>query len=397
MRQAAILNDDYENILIREAEKTGLVEPKYDLSSILDDPAEFARAHDFYNSLIDKRVEDRKDLFRSILLFDEIILPHAPGEYNYDLLERQGCFKIVPFDDFYNDTANSFRGEVGSANYVLHAKALKPAVLPVLGDRLRSYFKLLPDGFDYEKLVSTLYDCYFEKKPIPSKYNKIISTNKEFSDLLQSEHFEKLRHMNCPDLLLEKGNYYTGIAGIIATCYEDLSWQLHISSNNDATIINCCYNLADIGCTDFSEKANLAGEAYKVLRVECAKMIGTFPEINSIQEVIQIKEKRHNDLKNLRQELSHLEYEIKNGSSKGAVEMAARDVGKASRAFSKGNTIYNVSKWLSIFTIGIGAASFYIHNPILEIGSFTLETSCSAGKAYGERVKESGNWTGIVF
>lgn len=180
MRQTAILNDDYEDILIREAEKTGLVEPKYDLSSILDDPAEFARAHDFYNSLIDKRVEDRKDLFRSILLFDEIILPHAPGEYNYDLLERQGCFKIVPFDDFYNDTANSFRGEVGSANYVLHAKALKPAVLPVLGDRLRSYFKLLPDGFDYEKLVSTLYDCYFEKNQFLPNTTKLLAQTRSF-------------------------------------------------------------------------------------------------------------------------------------------------------------------------------------------------------------------------
>lgn len=392
MRQSAILNDEYEEILIREAKKTGLITPKYDFSAMIDDAEKVADAEKHYYAFLDSKVDTRKNLFRTVLLFDEIILPHAPGEYNYDLLEKQGCFKVIPFDDFYYDTSNSFKGDIGKKEYVLHAKILKPALLPILEERLKSYFRLIPKGISYKELISILYDCTFEKEAIPRKYNYTIEINKREFDRRQSEYYKTAERLHFPEIISKPRRFFTDIASHIITCYEDLSWQLHISSSNDSTIINCRYNLADIGCMALSEKAESTNEAYRILRVECGRMIGTLPEVNSIQEVIQLKEKRHDDLRNLRQELSHLEFELKNGNSKSAIEKAAKDVAKASESFSKGNKICAVNKWMSTFAIGMEAAALYTQNPFFEIGAFLLTTGVGAGIAYGEKVKAQGNW-----
>jgi hypothetical protein len=104
--------------------------------------------------------------------------------------------------------------------------------------------------------------------------------------------------------------------------YDQLCWQLQISYDHDSTIVNCEYHLANIGCESFGSDINPVMDAYKILQVECARMLGKLPEMGSLQEVLRLKEKRPKDVHNLRQELSRIEHEIRNGGTQSAIEKA---------------------------------------------------------------------------
>jgi len=123
--------------------------------------------------------------------------------------------------------------------------------------------------------------------------------------------------------------------------------------------MNCNYQLADIGCESFLDDIETAMEAYTILKVECGRMIGTLPKVDSLRQVMRIKEERRRDLHNLRQELARLEDEIRNGNSLTATQKAASDVSKASKSLSLGGQISNVSKWTYIFTVPTSAALIF--------------------------------------
>ena len=58
-------------------------------------------------------------------------------------------------------------------------------------------------------------------------------------------------------------------------------WKLEISSNKDAAIIACEF-VADI---------SYSMENYDILRTECGKIIGTLPQIKSVQELFYLKKR----------------------------------------------------------------------------------------------------------
>lgn len=390
MRQSIILSNEYEQLFLHEAQKSGLIESLPSYADELYDSDELKEAKLLYDAQLDSQVEKKKSLLRIILLFDEIILPQAPGDYDYQRLKNEGLFKIIPFDDFYYDNPIQKEGHEQYAQY------LKSAILPVAEKSLRSYFRIIPKYVEYSELVSALYDTVLLKKKLPYKYREITKVNKQDFDLRNSAYFRIADAMNMPEALKE-GRFFTDVSGLIVTMFEDLCWQLQISSDNDSTIMNCEYQLASIGCECFDGKVESAIDAYKILRVECGKAIGTLPEVNSIQEVVRLKEKRHHDIHNLRQELSRLEYEIKNSGSISAAEKAAADISKASKALSVGNTVSQVTRWTTRFLLPLGVASLFMQRPEIAIGSGVVTTIGQASTIIGDLLSRKNNWLELLI
>lgn len=391
MRHSVILSNFYEQLLLHEAKKSGLIKEMPILSEKLYNPDEMQEVSLFFNSLLDKRTEERKKLLQVILLFDEIILPSAPGSYDYNRLKDIGTFKIIPFDDFYYDSSRKKEGQD------LHVQQLKQAILPVAEKRLKSYYEKMPNSLDYSDFVSALYDSVLSFKALPRKYRYINKINKRLFDERNTEYYNIAEAMQMPDSLLKAGRFFTDVAGIICSMYDELSWQLQISSENEATIMNCEYQLANIGCESFTSEVDSAMNAYKILSVECRNAMGTLPEVDSIQEVIQIKEKRKHDLHNLREVLSQLEYEIKNSGSISAIKKAAKDISKASKALSVGNRVSQVTRWTNRFLLPLSVASIFMQNKEVVIASGIIGVIGRTATIVGDSISQRNNWIELII
>ena len=391
MRHSVILSNQYEQLLLHEAEKSGLIKELPILPEGLYDPDEMQEVSLFFDSLLEKRIEERKKLLQVILLFDEIILPSAPGSYDYNRLNDIGTFKIYPFDDFYYDSSKK------TEDHDLHVQQLKRAIIPVAEKKLKSYYEKIPNNLDYSDFVSALYDFVLSCKALPRKYRYINKINKRLFDERNTDYYRIADAMQMPDSLRVPGRFFTDVAATISCMYDELSWQLKISSENEATIMNCEYQLASIGCESFTGEVDSAMNAYKLLSVECKNAMGTLPEVNSIQEVIKIKEKRQHDLRNLREVLSQLEYEIKNSGSISAINKAAKDISKASKALSVGNRVSQITRWTNRFLLPLSVASIFMQNKEVAIASGVIGVIGRTATIVGDSISQRNNWIELII
>ena len=175
--------------------------------------------------------------------------------------------------------------------------------------------------------------------------------------------------------------------------YQYLCWQLDISLKNDSYIINSEYDLSKIGCDIYSKDINTQHKAYEIIKLECSKTIGNLPYMNNLSDVLTLKEKRKTDIKNLREVLCNLETVIKEQGTEKAVIKAANDVQKAAKSLSKGNTLSDVGKWLTLISVPITVAEILYNLP----PTSSLITVCGAGIClYEQFYKNKGGWCEVV-
>lgn len=393
MRQSVILPDRVQNVFFNEAEKSGLVIPLDNIADDLYPPDELREANALYKSALDKRDNEKQSIFRMLMLFDNIILPNVVDYYDYDKLINTELFSIYFLEDFMEfDPIH----EEGHKEYAMY---LKPAIVPVYEKILRSYFRIGETVGSFSDFASDLYDVILVGKGMPLRHKSFWEANKKYFNIRNKHSFNDLRNKfgSLPDILLEKRRFETDLYSWLITLYQSLCWNLKISSEKDAAIWDCEFQLANIGCDSYSSDISYEMEAYNILRVECSKIIGTLPEVNSIQEVIRLKENRRNDLHNLRQELSRLEYEIRNGSSLKAVEKAAKDISKASKALSRGNTVRQVTKWVNFFALPVSTASLFAEKPEIAIGSGILTVIGQTLSFVETTIKDKNKWFEMII
>ena len=195
---------------------------------------------------MDEKISDKQNLFRMLLLFDDIILSNATQDYAYDNLIKTGMFSIFYMEDALEADPIHQDGHIEYATY------LKPAILPVFEDAVRPYFKYgqAVDGFS--NFVSDLYDYILLKKEIPSKHYDFIKYNKALFDKKNIDNIRMLKSKfgDIPPCLTSR-RFFSDISGLLCVLYESLCWQLEISSKKDAAIIDCDFELANIGCEEY--------------------------------------------------------------------------------------------------------------------------------------------------
>lgn len=380
MKNSIILPTKFEKILMAEARKSELVKH-------IDIGENFADYDIWEDELYSKYYKSRQSLFQMILLYDELIIPSADPTYEYDKLLSNGNISIYSFDDFVQYDPIHEEGHLQFAEY------LKPAIIPVVTKKLKKYFLIKDKDISYKKIASEIYDISLG---IKNKINKhiynLIEVNKFLFDLKNQHYFEIMDALNAPSVINEN-RFYTDISQLIINCYEQLCWQLDISSRKDAYIINCEYQLSKIGCDDYQNDINTYLDSYKILKCECSKIIGNLPKMNDLYDVFELKEKRKNDIINLREVLCQLEYTLKNEGKEQTIIRASNDVSKAAKALSKRNELDSVGKWTTLFSVPVGIVELLCGLPPIGLALSAVGTGvCIADKI----VKDKNSWCEIV-
>lgn len=383
MKNSIILPLNYEKVFMMEARKSGLIKHKEipntpDLSAV-----------DQYEDEVYKRYyKVKQNLFQMILLYDELIIQDSDPTFEYNKIENMGNFKMYPFDDFYYFDAKQ------QENNALYAEYLKPAILKLLKKELKSYFPISNNRkVSYNKIISELYDFIFEIHDSISKNTmELLELNDIAYKLRNRKNINIMKNLDAPNILIE-GRFATDIISWVRLFYDQLCWQLKISSEQDAYIVNSEFQLSKIGCNIYEENINTYMDAYKILKCECANIIGTLPHICSIEEAISLKEKRKNDIKNLREVISNLENVLRTEGREKAILEATKDVRKASTALSKCEKVNKIGKWTTLLSVPMGIAEMLLGGGI---GGFGLSVIGTATCLIDEKIKKNNSWCEIV-
>lgn len=383
MKNSIILPLNYEKIFMMEARKSGLIKHKeiYDAHDL----SYFDHQEDI---LYKKCYKVKQNLFQMILLYDELIIQDSDPTYEYNEIENMGNFKIYPFDDFYYYNASQ------QENNALYAEYLKPAIFKLLKKELEPYFEVKYNKrISYNKLISELYDFIFDIcNGISKNTMELLKLNEVAYKLRNRENINRMKNLGAPNILTE-GRFATDIVGWFRLFYDQLCWQLKISSEQDAYIVNSEFQLSKIGCDIYEENINTYMDAYKILKCECANIIETLPHICSIEEAILLKEKRKNDIKNLREVISNLENILRTEGREKAIIEAANDVRKASSALSKCEKVNKIGKWTTLLSVPMGIAEMLLGGGI---GGFGLSVIGTATCLIDEKIKRDNSWCEIV-
>lgn len=383
MKNSIILPLNYEKIFMIEARKCGLIKHM----DIYNNP-DFYDIDKYEDELYKRYHKVKQNLFQMILLYDELIIQDSDPTYEYNKIENMGSFKIYPFDDFYNYNAKK------QENNSIYAEYLKPAILAVLKKELKHYFEFGNNKkVSYNKMISELYDVFFEIRDNFSKDTmELIELNEMMYKLRHIKQINMLKNVGLPNEFAEE-RFAIELAGWFALFYNQLCWQLKISSEQDAYIVNSEFQLSKIGCDIYEENINTYMDAYKILKCECANIIGTLPHICSIEEAILLKEKRKNDIKNLREVIGNLENVLRNEGKEKAIIKATSDVRKASAALSKREKVNKIGMWTTLLSVPMGIAEMLLGGGIGGLGLSVIGTSTCL---IDEKIKRNNSWCEIV-
>lgn len=245
MRNSIILPEKYEDILMIEANKCGLL--KFDTG--------------FDPQLIPKDTrcfKTREKIFQMILLYDEIIIPTSRLGYQYDDLKNVGNFLIYPIEDY------ALCDPTYNKEHLWYAKYLKQAILPVALKQLRKVYSDQINRVMSKPIASNLYDLSLE-----------LPTDEKSKNVLNS----------MPEILNEPW-LFAGEFIHIKHLYKKLCWLLDISLKNESYILNSEFSLSKIGCDIYTKDITTQLKAYELIKFECSRIIGNLPHMGSLNDVL---------------------------------------------------------------------------------------------------------------
>lgn len=341
-----------------------------------------------------RKWSERQKIFQIVLLFDEIIVPGIDPTNDYQGLAESGYFSFSSIDDYFRYATENNLYE----NCIAVSSYLKPALMPILLKKLTSSYNNDVKGISKRKFAENIYDAVFTmvekgKLNFSPKMCEAFEKSEIRYDLSRKKIYESFDFPeDHKDFLLKKITLWTYLCGEIQYEYEYLNMLLDYANSRNANIINCEYQLAKIGCenTDISNMLT----NYATIRLECKNIIGTLPRMNSLKDVLELKDKRHKEIFKLRQVLTEFENTVRHSGKRAAIEKVNRDIQLAVKDLNNSSSLFSkIGTWTTMLSVPVTVAEAMLHSPpIIGLPIGLLGTAALVDS----KIKEKNNWVHIM-
>jgi hypothetical protein len=322
----------------------------------------------------------KKQTLELLLLFEKTYLMGADSDVDFSKPINDGLVEIISTTD---DKAFKYFSE-NTDEIKERAKLLKPVILsnPALkyDDDIRNYLK--SKGISSNKLLSELFNLRFEQE-----------FHAETLDIFCQYFIEKNKNhdskfnISPPEIVMIHSNRVGNFAG-------QLMHYLDNSSSREIPIILDEFKLA--GIKPINKKlADVNSDiynAFQIIVLQMENLIGTFPKVDTIYDVLSIKEKKRNELKNLREILQEVEQAFKL-NKKYAFWKSKKLIEKASKDLRHGLSYSKVSKWTTYLSVPVGSIETALAIP--PIAGFTIGLLGSGSTFLSNKIVKNNNWINI--
>lgn len=386
-----LLYDVYEDAFFGKAIEEGFAK----IYQFQDDELDTARVADWNYEHIYKYNHFKSAVLQMFLLYDKAILLASDPSYDVDKLTSTGLVDVIPFDSSTLIVADWNSAEREYAMY------LKPYLIDsILKKELsaKKRKKLKKYGLTPREFVHTLYDVSF----LPDRALLKDKAYKQAAAFIKDDIH--LAYERKKDMWNE-----AGVDKEFAMNLSEVWWRLGIihpvemfmalierSILNNAVLMQSKFKLDNANLSKMTEiitTTKSIGDSYQILRLSFEKMVGQLPKLNSLTEVLRLKEKRHRDITRLRSVLSEIEQSLREGRT-AAIHKAENEISKAAKDLSWGNTVDKVSKWTMYLSLPVGIIELYLAMPPVTGISFTslgIASTLTAGV-----VKAKNQWIQVL-
>ena len=390
-RKTLILCDKYERAFVGKAIQGGYVtalERQYD--------PELNGIEDWNYEQIYKFNKYKTKVLQMFLLYEKIIIFDPETGYDFSKLQHTGLVEIITSDD-----NAELLGDLDIENEDLRGYAcfLKPFIISELArftlKATKEHFKLF--GFTPRRFWSTIFDIIFDSNhSIPKKD---LTNAEAFAEYFGEYYYNKYKESGLPMYKNIKDSIKFTVSiysRFVLNSFGRLINILDLSVQKSAALMQSDYNLDNIEMDrGVCEKRSIEQlmETYQILRIAYENSIGSLPKLNSIDDVLILKEKRRTDIKRLNTVLNEIEFNLRIGQ-KSALKTAKKRISKASKELSRGNSIAKVNKWITYLSLPVSIVEAMLGVPPMmgiATGSIGIVSTLSP-----EVIKRRNGWLQII-
>jgi hypothetical protein len=361
------LYGSYGDALFAKAYEAKLITPIMDLPPIdlggglVSDPQKAAQSH--YNRI--KRSPFKTAVLQMFLLHDKVRLLDAEFTYDYKSLKSTGFVEVVTSID-QPLFVGSNKWDESERQY---AAFLKPMVLQELKRKLKG-LKLREAVKKIGLTQQTFVSCWFDLVILPN-----VSKHKE----------EELSHTLYLLKLLDNKWPFSISIHVIHKAVGSLIALLELSHNRRSLVLQNRYS--DVMCMQeansrISSSISRDMEGYIILKASCESAIGALPKLQTMADVIKLKETRRKDIRRVQLALEEVESSLREGRE-AAIRQADRLVGIAVKELNKGAVLEPIGRWTTY--LSVPAALVLPANPSPGIILGIVGTACTLGSSIAAR------------
>jgi hypothetical protein len=339
---------------------------------------------------------ERKSVLQMLLVYDKmsIVSEHAHC-YDWRKIESTGIIDVISsLDD--PTLSGAIQSDDSTRRYALF---LKPMVIPSLlrederdsrsfeslftSHELRLYYKEVL-GIDKGVFYSELYDHIFSKSPVEngSRIHRIFQLINS-SSLRDYTILKKL----VPEYNLDQESYLTSRrqdwTAMILSNVGQLMFMIERSMISGSVVLQSRFEL-NKSSTDLQTAAaglrSTKEPSYGILRFAAEEAIGTLPNLETIDDVLRLKDKRANDIRRLREVLDIVDSALRESKHRALIQ-ARDEVSRASAELTQGNNAARVNKWIGYLSLPVSVLeTLFSFPPItgLTLGVFGVGASLHA-------------------
>jgi hypothetical protein len=134
-------------------------------------------------------------------------------------------------------------------------------------------------------------------------------------------------------------------------------------------------------------------DAYALLRIALEDEIGALPQLNTIDDVLRLRDRRQPDIRRLRQVLNEVETHARRGSPAGLIK-ARQEIAIAARDLTRGETADKVGQWASVLALPLVVAEPLLGIP--SVGSAALSIVGGGATLLAQANKRRSTWIQVV-
>jgi len=177
---------------------------------------------------------------------------------------------------------------------------------------------------------------------LPEHPIKSTKTNKVFNKINEGNH----------------GEYYSelfdDVCRYILVKVNEIYSFLHLSRTNNEIIAQNSYKFNQLQKCNLKKviNTNYSVDTYNIVQLNLSKMIGKFPKLNSLEDTLRIKEKKHKEISRFREVIRHIHNDITTGEF-NISKRIEKEVNLSLKDMNRGETLSEVSKWCTYLSVPI--------------------------------------------
>lgn len=389
-----ILYGSYEKAFTAKSIEAHFIAP----FEIFQEIPDYKNSEAFNYEYFYKKNRHKTAVMQMFLLADKITLVDPSIEYDYSKLINSGFVEV-----FTAENNDELLGNFDMTDDIITTLSLfKPIIIKNVTEFFKKIeiAKYIKDfGCTPKKFTELLFEHHYSPVYKNVKNDKFEIVKKILTKY-HKESFERTGELY-KDMGVDKETahhiYATSLVFSFNQALGTISKLNEISKKTSSKVLQDQYSFDILTKSKNRLESIVPGNdylnSYQLLKVSLENQIGQLPKLDTLDDVIKLKEKKRKDIFRLNEIIANIEDSLREGRAK-AILKANAEIGQAVKELNKNLTTEKISVWSTYLSIPLSAVELLIGVP--SVASICSGITGAIATYKSNRIKKNNEWIYVV-